>query len=177
MKNKVLRVIITVALACGAAPVIGSYILALLNGGDNRSFWFGSSGTIPLWVFAPFFVAPFTIPAAGLLCLGSWWISRRQWRYVFTRIACFVFLGVVCSWFFPVFAALASYLMPFDATPYGITSHDQRVFIAQNLFAAGMPGLLGGILLHFLWPPNHRTETDANNSMQGTGANAPVPDL
>ena len=167
MKSTGIRTALTILLACAAAPALGMYILAILTGHGGTDFWFTQSGMIPAWLFAIPFVLPFTLPAAIILCLGSAWFSRRQWKLNPNRIISFITLGLVSSLPYPLFMTIISLRSTFDATGYGVTRHDQILFIVQHWVAAGSTGILGGILLSVIWRTNEMKK-DANQRLEAT---------
>ena len=168
MKSTAIRTALTILLACGVAPALGAYFLALLEGHGGAEFWIAESGMIPVWLFAIPFVLPFTVPAAVLLSLGSAWFSRKQWTFNMNRALSFIVLGLVSSLFYPAFMTAVSRGSTFDAPKYGVTQHDQSIFLAEHWIAASVTGILGGLLLSFIWGTKQR-KGNANKAIEAIG--------
>jgi hypothetical protein len=139
----------------------------MLEGHAGSFFWITEPDVIPAWLFAIPLVLPFTAPAAIILCVGSAWFARRVWKRDRNRIVSFIGLGLVGSLPFPFFLTVLSLRSTFEASEYGVTHHDQLLFLLEHWVAAGGTGVLGGLFLALIWRTN-QTKEDANQRLEAT---------
>jgi hypothetical protein len=163
IRNPIIRVVLTTALACAVAPAIGATLLAVFEGHGVLSLWLPDGWAIPFGFFAPIFVLPFTVPAAVALCLGSWWLSRRHSLSQPVLLLLYAVLGLTCSLLYPAFVTVVSLAFEFDTSEFGVTERDQFTYLVEHWLAAGITGIAGGLLLRFVWSPK-----ESNKALDAT---------
>jgi len=117
---------------CLFAPAVGSVILCLQVENFEFSNLLFNAETIPLWVFAPFFTAPFTL-LSFIITLGCYrYTINRHWPFRHKSIFLF-FIILLSSQFFPLYLS--------------ILSPENGLFLLKNFISSFVPGLLVAIIL------------------------------